>query len=174
MKINSLKNNVILNNCLFVFDKLANNLFVWSTIFLFLTSFPNFLRNCITTIPGAHNSIYLIMFLKLANAHMFGSNSIKIKLTHNWNKVICKIHFSSFFFFSFYRGFISWPFTNHNTAKENEEGITVIPHYHFHPLHRQLDISWVITAERRSPLHIGSSWTQTWEPLPSEHKLLTT
>ena len=26
LKINSLKNNIILKNCLFVFDKLANNL----------------------------------------------------------------------------------------------------------------------------------------------------
>ena len=44
LKINSLKNNIILNNCLFVFS--------------------NLLRNCITIIPGGHNSIYLI-FLKL-------------------------------------------------------------------------------------------------------------
>ena len=34
------------------------------------------------------------------------------------------------------------------------------PLYHFHPLHRHLDISWAITAES-SPLHIASSRTQT-------------
>ena len=58
LKINSLKNNIILNNSLFVFDKLANNL---PHVF---DSFSNLLRNCITTIPGGHNSVYLI-FLKL-------------------------------------------------------------------------------------------------------------
>ena len=39
------------------------------------------------------------------------------------------------------------------------EGISLIPHYHFHPLHsRHLDISQAITAES-SPLYIGSSRT---------------
>ena len=36
------------------------------------------------------------------------------------------------------------------------EGISLTPHYHFHPLHRHLDISRVITPES-SPLHIASS-----------------
>ena len=36
------------------------------------------------------------------------------------------------------------------------DGISSTPHYHFHPLHRHLDISRAITAEI-SPLHIGSS-----------------
>ena len=58
LKINSLKNNIILNNCLFVFDNLTNNL---PDV---LTSFSNLLRKRIVTIPGGHNSIYLI-FLKL-------------------------------------------------------------------------------------------------------------
>ena len=40
------------------------------------------------------------------------------------------------------------------------EGIPLTPHYHFHPLHRHLDISRAITAES-SPLHIASSWTRT-------------
>ena len=41
------------------------------------------------------------------------------------------------------------------------DGISLTPHYHFHPLHRHLDISRVITAES-SPLHIGSSRTRTF------------
>ena len=52
------------------------------------------------------------------------------------------------------------------------KGISLTPHYHFHPFHRHLDISRAITAES-SPLHIGSSRTQTgnlWFP----SKLLTT
>ena len=47
-----------------------------------------------------------------------------------------------------------------------EEGISLTPHYHFHPLHRHLDISQAIAVES-SPLHIGSSQTQTgklWFP----------
>ena len=36
-----------------------------------------------------------------------------------------------------------------------EEGISLTPHYHFHPLYRQLDISRAITAES-SPLHIAA------------------
>ena len=40
------------------------------------------------------------------------------------------------------------------------EGISVTPHYLFHPLHRYLDISWAIVAEI-SPLHIASSRTRT-------------
>ena len=39
------------------------------------------------------------------------------------------------------------------------EGISLTPHYHFHPFHRHLDISRVITAES-SLLHIASS--RTW------------
>ena len=38
------------------------------------------------------------------------------------------------------------------------EGISLTPHYHFHPRHRHLDISRAITEEG-SPLHIVSSRT---------------
>ena len=81
------QNNIILNNCLFVFDKAGQQ----SSIFL--TNFSNLLRNCITTIPGGDNCIYL-MFLKLILKY-FGSNSIEIMLINDWNKMIRKIHFSS-------------------------------------------------------------------------------
>ena len=49
------------------------------------------------------------------------------------------------------------------------EGISLTPHYHFHPLHRHLDISRAITAES-SPLHIAISRTRTgnlWFPSAS-------
>ena len=49
------------------------------------------------------------------------------------------------------------------------EGISLIPHYHFHPLNMHLDISRAITAES-SPLHIASSRTRTgnlWFPSAS-------
>ena len=54
------------------------------------------------------------------------------------------------------------------------EGISLTPHYHFHPPHRHLDISRAITAES-SPPHIGSTGTrQNREPLVSKCKSLTT
>ena len=57
----------------------------------------------------------------------------------------------------FYLGFLSQiTFMNHRTAGEGG-GHTLTPHYHFHPLHRHLDISWVITAES-SPLDIEVNW----------------
>ena len=40
------------------------------------------------------------------------------------------------------------------------EGIPLTPNYHFHPLHRLLDISRAITAGS-SALHIASSRTRT-------------
>ena len=49
------------------------------------------------------------------------------------------------------------------------EGISLTPHYHFHAIHRHLDISWAVTAES-SPLHIASSRTRTgnlWFPSAS-------
>ena len=49
------------------------------------------------------------------------------------------------------------------------EGISLTPHYHFHPLHRHLGVSRAITAES-SPLHIASSRTRTgnlWFPSAS-------
>ena len=53
-------------------------------------------------------------------------------------------------------------FHNHSRItglQGKKEGISLTPHYHFHPLHRHLDISRTITA-KSSPLHIGSSRTR--------------
>ena len=65
------------------------------------------------------------------------------------------VHTVSFFFILVFFCKHSWI----TGLEGNGEGISVTPHYHFHPLHRHLDISRVIAAER-SPLHIASS--QTW------------
>ena len=49
------------------------------------------------------------------------------------------------------------------------EGISLTPHYHFHPLHRHLDISRAITAES-SPLRVASTRTRSgnlWFPSAS-------
>ena len=85
-KINKLKNN-ILNNCLFIFDKLTNNL-------------PDVFYHFFQPFKEQHNHYtrgsqqYLFNTPK-TNVQMFGSNSIKIKLTKDWNEIIHKIHFSS-------------------------------------------------------------------------------
>ena len=54
--------------------------------------------------------------------------------------------------FFFYLDFLSRTFTIHRTAG----AIYLTPVYHFHLLHRYLDISWAITAES-SPQHIANS-----------------
>ena len=61
--------------------------------------------------------------------------------------------------FFFYRVF----FHDHSQitgVQGKGEGISLTPHYHFHSLHRHLDINQAITAGSSS-LHIGSSRTQT-------------
>ena len=63
-------------------------------------------------------------------------------------------------------------FHNHSRTtglQGKEESIPLTLHYHFHTLHRHLDITRAITAET-SPLHIGSNWTRTgnlWFPSAS-------
>ena len=76
--------------------------------------------------------------------------------------------------FFYYLGFLSRTFRIHGTQQGKGEGIYLTPLYHFHPLHRHLDISRVITAES-SPLHIAGSRNRTGNlPLVSERKSLIT
>ena len=68
------------------------------------------------------------------------------------------------FFFPF-----GFPFANIHESQDAEkgEGISLTPHYLFHPLHRHLSITQVMLT---SPLHITSSWTRTknfWFPSTS-------
>ena len=87
------------------------------------------------------------------------------------NKGLQHIYFLTFFF-SFYLGFLSRTFTIHRQQGQGE-AISLSPLYHFHPLHRHLDISRAINAGS-SPLHIASSRTRTGKALVSERKSLTT
>ena len=87
LKINNLKNNIILNNCLFVFDKLTNNL-------------PDVFDQFFQPFKEQHNrntrrSQKYLLNIPKTNMQMFGSNSIKITSTKDWNEIICKIHLSS-------------------------------------------------------------------------------
>ena len=86
-KINKLKNNIILNNCLFVFDKLTNNL-------------PGVFDQFFQLFKEQHNhntrgSQQYLLNIPKTNTQMFGFISIKIKSIKDWNEIICKIHFSS-------------------------------------------------------------------------------
>ena len=87
LKINKLKNNIILKNCLFVFDKLINNL-------------PDVFGQFFQPLKEQHNHNtrgwrqYLLNIPK-TNTQMFDSNSIRIKSIKDWNKIIRKIHLSS-------------------------------------------------------------------------------
>ena len=74
-----------------------------------------------------------------------------------------------FFFFLF----SIWVFVHEHSRftgqQGKEEGIYLTPLYHFHPLHRHLDISRAIAAES-SPLRIAGSRTRTgnlWFPSAS-------
>ena len=65
------------------------------------------------------------------------------------------------------------PFHELQDCNGKKKGITLILHYHFQPLHRHLDISWVITAGS-SPLRTGSSQTRTGNVWFPTRKSLTT
>ena len=94
------------------------------------------------------------------------------KCTEKWRNLFGTILFNIclFFFFFLYLGWVS--FHNHSritVLQGKGEDISLTPHYHFHPLHRHLDISRAITAESSS-LHIGSTRTRTgnlWFPSAS-------
>ena len=86
LKINKLKNNIILSNCLFIFE-LTNNL-------------PDIFDQFFRPLKEQHNhytrgSQQYLLNIPKTNTQMFGSNSIKIKSTKDWNEIIHKIHFSS-------------------------------------------------------------------------------
>ena len=72
------------------------------------------------------------------------------------------ISFKRFWFQLFF--FSVWVFFHKHSRitglQEKGEEISLTPHYHFHPLHRHLGISWEI-AGGGSPLLIASSRTRT-------------
>ena len=87
LKINKLKNNIILNICLFVFDKLPNN-------------FPGVFYQLFQPLKEQHyhytrGSQQYLLDIPKTNTQIFGSNSRKIKSIKDWNEIFCKIHLSS-------------------------------------------------------------------------------
>ena len=64
--------------------------------------------------------------------------------------------FQFFFYLAFFH-----EYSRFTGQQAKGETIYLHPFYHFHPLHRHLDISWVIAAES-SPLRIAGSRNRTW------------
>ena len=76
---------------------------------------------------------------------------VKTLFTHHTSKDCSYMLYSriSFLFFFFYQGFFSW-ISWFKGQQGEEKAISLTPLYHFHQLHRYLDISQVIAAERWS------------------------
>ena len=88
-------------------------------------------------------------------SHSYGKN----KIPSNGDLPVGKKIYYEILFFSI------WNFFQKHSRLTGQQGkmeaISLTTLYHFHRLHRHLDINWTITAES-SPLHIASSRTQTW------------
>ena len=76
----------------------------------------------------------------------------------NASKIVRRMFLFFFVFFSI------WVFFNEHSRITGLQGkgecISLDPHYHFHTLYRQLDISRAITPES-SPLHLARNRTRT-------------
>ena len=94
-------------------------------------------------------------------------NVLKLSLLHRWKKSSVSVLWKKFFFFS-----VRVFFREHSRFTEQQEkgeALSLASLYHFHPLHRHLDISPVIAAEI-SPLHIANAQNRTgniWFPSAS-------
>ena len=101
-------------------------------------------------VPGFHFIIFMSSpWLQIRLFHLRCSPG---SLLHFWMLLEYNFFFLSGFFFH-----------NHSQItglQMKGDGISLTPHYDFNPLRRHLDFSRTITTVS-SPLHIGSSWTQT-------------
>ena len=86
--------------------------------------------------------------------HIFLFFSLKIG-SENCTWKVCWISLSFFSIWVFVHE--DWQITG---QQRKGDSISLTPHYHFHLLHRHLDISRAITAES-VPLHMASSQTRT-------------
>ena len=86
-KILKLQNIITLNNCLFIYDQLYDNL-------------PNAFSNYFKLLKNQHrhNTRFCNQFtlnVQRINTETYGSNSVKIKAIKDWNKTTKKIQFHS-------------------------------------------------------------------------------
>ena len=127
------------------------------------------LAKCSYILHYARNGFLTKFYIRNDYGTSYGKTSIFTQFGHetcfaaNDRKVWIFFFYFSIWFFFFHN------YSQITGLQGKREGISLTPHYHFHPLHRHLDISWAITAES-SLLHIGSSQTQTrnlWFPSAS-------
>ena len=112
-------------------------------------------------------SFILLEFLLIRSAvrERRGCFWTDVSLSFFWNCVTPNC-WTCCYYFAFLKNFLSgFSFRNIHDSQNSRgrgggRGIYLTPLYHFHPLHRHLDISQAITAES-SPLPIVSSWTWT-------------
>ena len=101
--------------------------------------------------------------------HYLSNRKQIAKIDSSYNEWV-EIIFRDFFFFFFFSIWVFFHEHSRFTGQQGKgEGIYLTPLYHFHPLHRHLDISRAIAAES-SPLHISGSRTRTgnlWFPSAS-------
>ena len=151
--------------CMHLFIYLFIYLFTYSFIYVFIYLFICLFFYLYLFI------IYLFIYLFLISCwrNLF---TIKISVPYVIFTLIKIIALSLYIYLYidifFYVGFLSHTFTI--TGQQGKgEAIYSTPLYHFHPLHRHLDIGRAISAES-SHLHIGSSRTRTgnlWFPSAS-------
>ena len=120
----------------------------------------NFICECI------YSSVSIQSILTGAPVPLMGVRKYK---DLSYNKLLLNfihgLNFADFNWFPRKFAFFStWVFSHEHSRFTGQQGIgeaiSLTPLYHFHPLHRHLDVSWAITAEN-SPLHIASSRTRT-------------
>ena len=134
---------------------------------------------CFTCFYKTHIFFLRLYTLIWRNYHSLGKrqfrqNSIYMMkfITPSWHSTSGKVgsHSRKMTFFHFFSIWVLFPEHSRITGLQGKrKGIPWTPHYHFHPLYRNLDISRAITAES-SPLHIASSRTRTgnhWFPSAS-------
>ena len=80
------------------------------------------------------------------------------KVLHSNTPRVCFCMLFCFCFFSVWLFFHEY--SRFTGQQVKGEAISLYPFYHFHPLHRHLDISWVIAAES-SPLRITGNRNRT-------------
>ena len=115
-----------------------------------------------STVPTVE--INELFFIELENWQLTWTEDVSNVQPCKWENLVINNTTHFFFIWVF--------FHNHSriTGLQGKwEGISLTPHYHFHGLHKHLDISLAITAESLS-LYIGSSRTRTrnlWFPSAS-------
>ena len=91
-----------------------------------------------------------------------GSSLLMLYINSHLDVINVMVIFSKYGCFCnfFLSGFSFTSIHNSQDSRERWETTFLTPFYHFHPLHRHLDIIQAITAQS-SPPHIGRSWTWT-------------